>query len=122
MRPTRVSRRLHMLAHIPRSASGTTGTARRCSTRSAPDLKAAMPPSRVSVPSGKMPTSSPSASAASIASNARCISAGSSRAPAIGIALAVRKIQRMTGMSKMRWYITQRTGRGIAADRISASM
>ena len=46
-------------------------------------------PSRVSAPSGKMQTSSPSANAASISSNARCISAGSSRAPAIGIALAV---------------------------------
>ena len=59
-------------------------------------------PSLVSAPSGKMQTSSPSASTASTSSNARCISAGSSFAPAIGIAFAVLKIQRITGMLKIR--------------------
>ena len=96
-----------MLAHIPRSAIGTTGTGRpasaaRSSTFSTPDLNGAMLPSRVSAPSGKMHTSSPSARVASISSKARCISAGSSRTPAIGIARAVRKIQRITGMLKIR--------------------
>jgi hypothetical protein len=64
-------------------------------------LNGAMSPSLVNAPSGKMQTSSPSASAASTSSNARCISSGFSRAPAIGIALAVRKIQRITGMLKI---------------------
>jgi hypothetical protein len=113
---------LHMLAHMPRSAIGTTGTARRARILSTPDLNGPISPSRVSVPSGNTPTIWPSASAASIASNARCNSTGSSRAPAIGIARAVRKIQRSTGMLKMRWYMTKRTGRGMLAARISASM
>ncbi len=102
MRRSRESRLLHMLVHMLRSAIGSTGTARRSRIFSTPDLNLAMAPSLVNAPSGKMHTSSPSASAASMASNARCISAGSSRAPAIGIALAVRKIQRITGMLKMR--------------------
>ena len=98
----RLARRLHMLAHMLRKAIGTTGTARRSRIFSTPPLNGAMLPSFVSAPSGKMQTSSPSARVASISSNARCINAGSSRAPAIGIALAVRKIQRMTGMLKIR--------------------
>ena len=96
-----------MLPHMLRSAIGTTGTtwpraAARSRIFSTPDLNGAMSPSLVSAPSGKMQTSSPSASAASTASNAACITAGSSRAPAIGIAFAVRKIQRITGMLKIR--------------------
>ena len=101
MRPSRESRRLHMLAHMPFSAIGTTGTGRRSRIFSTPDLNAAISPSFVNAPSGKMPTISPSASAASISSNARCMSSGFSRAPAIGMALAVRKIQLITGMLKI---------------------
>ena len=96
-----------MLDHMPRRAIGTTGTGRpawaaRSRIFSTPDLNGAMAPSLVNAPSGKMHTSSPSARVASISSNARCINAGSSRAPAIGMALAVRKIQRITGMLKIR--------------------
>ena len=90
-----------MLVHMLRSAIGTTGTGRRARIFSTPDLNGAIPPSLVNAPSGKMHTSSPSASAASTSSNARCIRAGFSRAPAIGIALAVLKIQRITGMLKI---------------------
>ncbi len=90
-----------MLLHMPFSAIGTTGTGRRSRIFSTPDLNGAMPPSRVSAPSGKMPTISPSARAWSISSNARRISSGSSLAPAIGMALAVRKIQLITGMLKI---------------------
>ena len=127
MRPSRESRRLHMLLHIPRNAIGTTGTtcpraAARSRIFSTPDLNAAISPSFVSAPSGKMPTSSPSASAVSIASNACCINAGFSRAPAMGMARAVRNIQRSPGMLKIFQYMTKRTGRGIVAARISASM
>ena len=96
-----LARRLHMLPHMFFSAIGTTGTARRSSIFSTPDLKGAMLPSLVNAPSGKMQTSSPSASTASTSSNARCISSGFSRAPAIGIAFAVLKIQRITGMLKI---------------------
>ena len=116
-----------MLPHMFRSAIGTTGTGRpaafaRARIRSTPLLNGAMSPSRVSRPSGKMHTISPSASAASTASNARCISAASSFAPAIGIAFAVRKIHDITGISKILQYMTNRTGRGMLAARISASM
>ena len=90
-----------MLVHIPFRAIGTTGTGRRSRIFSTPDLNAAISPSFVSAPSGKMPTISPAASAASISSNARRISSGSSFAPAMGIALAVRKIQLITGMLKI---------------------
>ena len=95
-----------MLPHMLRRAIGTTGTtwpraAARCRMRSTPDLKGAMSPSLVNAPSGKMQTSSPSARTASTSSNARCINSGFSRAPAIGIALAVLKIQRITGMLKI---------------------
>ena len=116
-----------MLAHMLRRAMGTTGIcwprpAARSTIRSMPRRNGAIPPSAVSRPSGKIATSSPSAKVRSISSNARCISAGSSFSGAIGIARAVRKIQRSTGISKIRWYITKRTGRGVLAARISASM
>ncbi|KAG1433647.1 hypothetical protein G6F56_014555 [Rhizopus delemar] len=69
MRPRRLSRRLHMLDHMPRSAIGTTGTGRRSRIFSTPDLNGAIVPSLVSAPSGKMQPSSPSASAASISAS-----------------------------------------------------
>ena len=90
-----------MLSHMPLSAIGTTGTARRSRILSTPPLNGAMLPSLVNAPSGKMHTSWPSASAASTSSKALRIISGSSRAPAMGMALAVRKIQLITGIWKI---------------------
>ena len=90
-----------MLVHMLRSAMGTTGTGRRSRIFSTPPLNGAMLPSFVSAPSGKMHTISPSASAASTASKALRMISGSSFAPAMGMALPVRKIQRITGMLKI---------------------
>ena len=86
---------------MPRRAIGTTGTGRAARMRSTPERKGLISPVRVIWPSGKMPTSSPAASAASISAKAFSINAGSSLAPAIGIALAVRNTQLMTGMLKI---------------------
>lgn len=116
------SRRLHMLSHMPRRATGSTGTGRCARMRSTPPRNGAISPSAVSAPSGKMPTTSPAASAASISAKARSIRAGSSFAGAIGMARAVRKIQLSTGMRKILWYITKRIGRFTQPPTISASM
>ncbi len=80
-----------------------------------------MSPVFVSLPSGKMHTSSPSFSAASHASYARASIAGSSWRGAIGIAFACRNTQLAKRVLKIRWSITKRIGRGLAAASTSAS-
>ena len=61
--PCRRCERLKKLPHKPRSAIGTTGTGVSCTIRSTARAEAAISPSAVSVPSGKMPTISPARSA-----------------------------------------------------------
>lgn len=91
MRRRRESRRLHMLDHMPRNAMGMTGTGRAARMRSTPLRNGAISPSVVRPPSGKMPTSSPAASGASIYANVRSMTAGPSFAPARGMARFTRK-------------------------------
>jgi len=88
---------------------------------STPGRNAWISPSRVIAPSGNTHTRLPAASSPSMRSNASSSSFSFSRAGAIGIALAVLNRSLSRGMSKMRWYITKRTGRRIIPPTISAS-
>ncbi len=112
---------LNKWPHKPRSASGITGTLLRSTILAMPPLNSLIWPVRVSLPSGKMHTSSPSCSACAISMKAFSIRKGSSLAGAMGIALAVRKIQPISGILKMRWSMTKRIGRGLAAMMTMAS-
>ncbi len=115
------SRRLKKLPHSPRSASGITGTGSRSTMRSMPLRKGLISPVSVILPSGKIATSSPARSAFDTSSYAASRSFSSSFAGAIGIALPVRKTNETTGILKIRWSITNRIGRGLAARITSGS-
>jgi hypothetical protein len=75
----------------------------------------------VSRPSGKIPSTSPRASTPAASSNARFLSAASSRPGAIGIAPIVRNSHPRPGVAKIRWSITNRTGRRTHAAIATAS-
>ena len=72
-------------------------------------------------PSGKSATSSPARNVFETSSYAASSSFGSSFAGAMGIALPVRKTNETIGVLKMRWSITKRIGRGLAARITSGS-
>ena len=109
------------LPHRPCRASGMTGTGLRSRMRVTPGRKGLSSPVAVMLPSGKMPTSSPSSSARATSSKARSIIAVSSLAGAMGIARVWRKMNEMTGVLKMRWSMTKRIGRGDTAIRMTGS-
>ena len=89
--------RLKKLPHNPCSAMGITGTGLAARMRSMPALNSSISPLVVSLPSGKMHTTSPSSRYRAMRWKACSNTSGSSLRPAIGTVPAVRKMKFSTG-------------------------
>ena len=114
-------RRENIEPHNPEIAIGITGTGVSVTMRVTPVRNAAISPSRVSRPSGKMQTSSPSRKAKAVNSKARSRMVTSSFAEAMGMAFMPEANVRMMGARKMASSMMNRMGRRQAAEITKAS-